>query len=69
MWVFTETGFVSAVRKPEEPKYITVVLEKSTRLKYFRSWRKSRSLIRRTETTPIGCSLRMRCLRPGCQLR
>ena len=24
MWVFTETGFVSAVRKPEEPKYITV---------------------------------------------
>ena len=24
MWVFTETGFVSAVRKPDEPKYITV---------------------------------------------
>jgi hypothetical protein len=24
MWVFTETGFVSAVRKPEEPKFITV---------------------------------------------
>jgi hypothetical protein len=59
MWVFTETGFVSAVRKPEEPKYITVRAREKQSLEV---------LSELAEKPIIGYWLPMRCLRPGCPL-